>query len=129
MALLHVQPKGGAMLRVRYPNGRVIRRVGRAGRAPPMSVYVDRLREWGWNLGPSAHLFADTPEELHHFAVAVLGLKRKWFQDRPDFPHYDLTAPRHARALNRGATLATDAFMVAWVREHRERGPGRARTP
>ena len=49
------------------------------------------------------HLFADTVEELHHFA-AKIGMKRRWFQDQHEhFPHYDLLPSRRAKAIKLGA--------------------------
>lgn len=71
-----------------------------------MSVYVDKLRYWPpsskWSYPASCHLYADSVEELHRFAES-LGLKRSWFQDRPRFPHYDLTASKRKLALKKGA--------------------------
>lgn len=82
-----------------------------------MAVYVDKLRDWGWKLGPSCHLIADTNEELHQFA-ARLGLKRSWFQAKASGPHYDLTAGRRARAVELGAVELDDrpfhAILKAW---------------
>jgi hypothetical protein len=76
-----------------------------------MGVYVDRLRDWGWRLGPSCHLLADTVEELHTFA-ARLGLKRAWFQDSTSCPHYDLVAGKRALAVRLGAIeLEAQAFV------------------
>lgn len=37
-------------------------------------------------------------EELHRFAQSV-GLKRKWFQDQSDHPHYDITTPRMLKKI------------------------------
>lgn len=74
-----------------------------------MSVYVDRLQPAEpyhspvWPYREFCHLWADTLEELHHFARAI-DLRKAWFQDRPGFPHYDLTAGRRQAALERGAT-------------------------
>lgn len=65
-------------------------------------VWVDPLRDHGWRLGPSSHLMADTPEELHAFAERV-GLRRRWFQAHPRLWHYDLTATRRERAVALGA--------------------------
>lgn len=66
-------------------------------------VYVDRLTDWGWKLGPSSHMIADTEEELHAFAARV-GLKRAWAQrSRSGVPHYDLTARRREVAVRLGA--------------------------
>lgn len=81
-------------------------------------VYVDRLRDWGWRLGPSCHLITDGDnEELHAFA-ASLGLKRAWFQESTSGPHYDLTASRRKRAVELGAVELEDrpfhAILVAW---------------
>lgn len=84
-----------------------------------MSVYVDPLVDWGWRLGPSCHLIADTLEELHEFA-ARLGLRRSWFQPHST-PHYDLTASKRAAAVALGAVeLARHPFMLK-LREIRER--------
>jgi hypothetical protein len=72
-----------------------------------VSVYVDPLRNWGWRLGPSSHLIADSNEELHGFALR-LGLKRAWFQPSPSGPHYDLTARKRALAVRLGAVELDD---------------------
>lgn len=69
-------------------------------------VYVDELQVWSHArhrcfMSGSAHLEADTLEELHAFA-RKLGLKREWFQPRSS-PHYDLSPAKHAMALMRGA--------------------------
>jgi hypothetical protein len=71
-----------------------------------VSVYVDELRKHGGSASfrweHSCHLYADSVEELHAFASAI-GLKRQWFQDKADFPHYDLTARRRRMAVEQGA--------------------------
>ena len=66
-----------------------------------MAVWVDPLKDWGWRLGPSCHLLADSEAELHAFAASI-GLHRSWFQDQRLF-HYDLTAARRAAAVRAGA--------------------------
>jgi len=74
-----------------------------------MTVYVDELRRWvpssagGTFRDGSAHLTADTLDELHAFATSI-GLRRPWFQD-VRVPHYDLTTKRHAAALRAGAVF------------------------
>jgi hypothetical protein len=76
-----------------------------------MSVYVDELRDYGWRLGPSCHLIADTEDELHAFAARV-GMKRSWFQNKSLAPHYDLVASRRAAAVRLGAIeLERRAFV------------------
>lgn len=90
-----------------------------------MAIYVDQLRNWGWRLGPSCHLFTDGPnEELHAFA-AKLGLKRAWLQKSTSGPHYDLTAPKRARAVQLGAIEATDQEMVDILRRWRQNAVAR----
>jgi hypothetical protein len=69
-----------------------------------MSVYVDMLLEYGWKLGPSCHMTADTEQELHEMA-AKIGMKRSWFQsgDRQSIPHYDLVRSKRMLAIKHGA--------------------------
>ena len=84
-----------------------------------MGVYVDALRDWGWRLGRSCHLIADTNEELHEFA-AKLGLKRAWFQKSTSGPHYDLTASKRALAVRLGAVELDDRAFVEKLRGPRK---------
>lgn len=69
-----------------------------------MPVYVDTLINYGWSKGASCHMFADTEEELHAMADKI-GLKRSWFQNKPDelCPHYDLVASKRKLAVSNGA--------------------------
>lgn len=73
-----------------------------------MPIYVDPLMYTGWNLrgtkGKSCHLFTEPGNlaQLHEFASQI-GLKRHWFQDESDMPHYDLTEKRRKAALKLGA--------------------------
>lgn len=72
-----------------------------------MSVYVDPQTNYGWKLGSSCHMWADTEAELHTFAASI-GLKRVWFQHKKDLdgyglPHYDLTTGRRLVAVKKGA--------------------------
>lgn len=73
-----------------------------------MTVYVDPLCDYGWRLGPSCHLTADTDEELRAFA-ARLGCKPAWYQRKPadPFGHFDLVASKRARAVELGAVEIT----------------------
>ncbi len=66
-----------------------------------MSVYVDPIFNWG-KTGQWSHMVADTLDELHTFAAGI-GLKREWFQDHPDHPHYDLRPSKWALAKRHGA--------------------------
>jgi hypothetical protein len=84
-----------------------------------MAVYIDKLRDWGWKLGPSCHLIADSNEELHAFA-AKLGLRREWFQPKASGPHYDLTAKRRALAVAAGAVELDDRAFHAILKKWRE---------
>lgn len=77
-------------------------------------IYVDALCDYGWRLGPSCHMTADTLDELHAFAKRI-GLRREWFQDKR-LPHYDLTASRRAVAVNLGAV---ELGRREWVEKHR----------
>ena len=84
-----------------------------------MSVYVDQLsptiRSEKWRHGKACHLYADDVGELHEFA-AEIGLRPWWFQDRPGFPHYDLTAGMRRKAVERGAVEHDKFKMVEFTR-------------
>lgn len=82
-----------------------------------MPVYVDTLVDYGWRLGKSCHLIADTLPELHTLAQGI-GLKRAWFQPK-SFPHYDLTESRRVLAIKQGAIELPRAQFVAKMRELR----------
>ena len=75
-----------------------------------MAVYVDKLfncerrPDWCWPY--ACHMYADTLEELHAMADKLC-MKRNWFQDRPYFPHYDLTPTLRSRAIHYGAVEST----------------------
>jgi hypothetical protein len=85
-----------------------------------MAVYVDKLRNWGWKLGPSSHLITDGPnEELHAFA-AKLGLRRSWFQPAASGLHYDLTASKRALAVRFGAVELEDRPFHAILKRWRD---------
>lgn len=83
-------------------------------------VYVDRLRESNWRYKWSCHLFADTNGELHRFAK-MLGLKRKYFQDRLRFPHYDLSEAKRRQAVRLGAKEVENRFVAKTLRKRKGR--------
>lgn len=74
-----------------------------------MACYVEPLINYGWKLGPSCHLIADTEEELHAMAVKI-GMKRSWFQHggrNEGMPHYDLVASKRRLAVANGTIEIT----------------------
>jgi len=87
-----------------------------------MSVYIDRIRDWGWQHGPSCHLIADTLDELHAFAKQI-GLRRSWFQDARAGPHYDLTVAKRNVAVVFGAIEVTDHQFITLLKRLRESVP------
>ena len=72
------------------------------------------------------HLFADTPDELHLFAIR-LGLRRSYFQPGPPrgdgtpspYWHYDITTRKRQHALRLGAQAVTwrQAIQIIHDRE------------
>jgi Protein of unknown function (DUF4031) len=74
------------------------------------------------------HLFADTQDELHLFAVR-LGLRRSYFQPGPrrgdgtpsPYWHYDITARKRQRALRLGAQAVTWRQATQIIRDRETR--------
>ena len=59
-------------------------------------------------------------DDLHAFAASI-GLKRSWFQDKPDgLPHYDLTAGKRRQAITAGAQEVDRRGIMAVMHEWRE---------
>ena len=92
-----------------------------------MTVYVDPPTVYGRPVGPHppdtpwSHMWADDLDELHEMAEAI-GMRRAWFQDRKELPHYDLIPSRRAAAVERGAVEVDHAFLVRWLDAIAERG-------
>ncbi len=86
-----------------------------------MAVYVDELAEYAtdfypWRHVASCHMYADTVSELYALADRI-GLKRRWFQNKPSFPHYDLLGGNKRRAAIRAGAIETNrAHAVEHVR-------------
>lgn len=78
-----------------------------------MTVYVDAPR---YQLGRMVmcHMAADSLAELHAMA-ARLGVRR-WFQDKPGAPHYDICKANRARAITAGAVEASRRDLLLKAR-------------
>ena len=61
------------------------------------------------------HMIADSLEELHHMA-RLLRL-RKFFQDKPGKPHYDLGENKRAKAIELGAKEISEKELVTILKE------------
>jgi len=87
-----------------------------------MSVFVDNLQATGpyknpkWRFRSFCHLFADSLEELHLFALKI-SLNRRWFQNCPKYPHYDLTENKRKKAVLLGAVEKTDFELITYFRK------------
>lgn len=69
-----------------------------------MSVYVDNPRHPLTHRGrrmKMCHMVADSYEEMHDMA-SKLGVRR-YFQDHPKHPHYDICASNREKAISLGA--------------------------
>ena len=74
-----------------------------------LRVYSTQLKHKTW-----CHMVSDTSEEELHTFAARLGLKRAWFQRRPQasVAHYDLTPPRRTLAVQLGAVEVSSRELV-----------------
>lgn len=85
-----------------------------------MSVYVDNA-ENKFGRMVMCHMIADTLEELHLMA-AKIGMRREWFQDHPEHPHYDLSKSKRALAVKNGAVEVNTYELIKIIREKRNNG-------
>lgn len=70
-------------------------------------IYVDQIVDYTGttklNFKRWCHMWTDGDvEELHAFAEEV-GLMRRWFQNKANFPHYDITPSKRTLVLSKGA--------------------------
>ena len=81
-----------------------------------MAVYVDRARH---RLGRMimCHMAADSLPELHEMAIR-LGVRR-WFQDKPGAPHYDISKANRSLAIRYGAIEVTSRALLTAARRCR----------
>ena len=90
-----------------------------------MAVYVDPLFPWivtkRWPYGEVSHLFADSIDELHEFAIKNLGFKKSWFQNDGKLPHYDLNSSKRELAIIKGAVELDKYKASAKWKEIRQR--------
>ncbi len=65
------------------------------------------------------HMWCDNGEEdqLHRIAKAI-GMKKEWFQDKKDFPHYDLIPSKRDKAIKNGAMPYS---LYEWIRNGKQR--------
>lgn len=90
-----------------------------------MPVYVDKAAN-AYGRMKMAHMLADTLGELHEMAD-VVGLKRKWFQNKK-IPHYDLCQAKREIAIKNGAIEIGNRQVVKLIKQWRNAPPrGRKR--
>jgi Protein of unknown function (DUF4031) len=76
-------------------------------------IYVDETKQWP--SGQWCHMMSGPEDtdlsELHAMATR-LGIRR-YFQNKPRFPHYDLRPSKRILSVEYGATPITSREMVA----------------
>ncbi len=91
-----------------------------------MSVYIDEINNYpessitkrALRYGKRwCHLWADSLTELKDFAYGI-GLNPSWFQNKPNFPHFDLTPYMRNKALLYGAKQQN---LYEWLRSQRDK--------
>ena len=80
-------------------------------------VYVDSATN-SYGRMKMCHMVADTLEELHAMADRI-GVQRRWFQNNPDHPHYDIAQTKRALAVRFGAVEITSRQLVELIRKQR----------
>lgn len=78
------------------------------------SAQVQRVFKYG-----ACHMFTDGPMEELHTMARQIGMRRSWFQDEGDLPHYDLNPRRRAAAVLAGAVEVDKRKTVEVMRANR----------
>lgn len=86
-----------------------------------MSVYVDNARI-PYRRMFMCHMIADTLEELHAMAD-LIGIKRKWFQEKSS-PHYDICLTKRSMAVANGAIEVGRKQLVKIIKANRSKTGG-----
>jgi hypothetical protein len=73
-------------------------------------VYVGNL-EFGFGRMLMSHMGSPDIDALHKMADAI-GISRKWFQDIPHHPHYDISKGKKALAIKLGAVEVSDRELI-----------------
>ena len=74
-------------------------------------IYIG-TREYKYGRMLMSHMISDESlEELHEMADSI-GINRKWFQDKPNRPHYDISKAKKQLAIKLGATIVAEREIV-----------------
>jgi hypothetical protein len=84
-----------------------------------MPVYVDD-QENKYGRMVMCHMIADTEDELHEMADKI-GVPRRWFQNKPGHPHYDICLTKRKKAVSFGAKEITAKEAVAILKQNYSR--------
>jgi len=82
------------------------------------AVYVD-APVWPYRGMLMWHMFANRVEDLHAMADRI-GVQRRWFQNKPGFPHYDICKSKRSLAVSAGAVEVDRKQFVAVVERLRQ---------
>lgn len=67
---------------------------------------------WPYGRMMMCHMVGDNLDALHAMAEKI-GIARRWFQDKPGFPHYDICKAKRALALKHGAVEVSRRQLLA----------------
>lgn len=73
-------------------------------------VYIG-TRKYKYGRMLMSHMAADTLEELHEMADHI-GVNRKYFQNKPGKPHYDICQQMKVKAIEFGAKEVNDRELI-----------------
>jgi hypothetical protein len=77
-----------------------------------VTIYVDPLFTWPGKSGQWCHMATDGDlSELHAMADKI-GMQRRWFQNKPRHPHYDLRPSKRVLAVRYGAIEVSGGELV-----------------
>lgn len=88
-----------------------------------MTVFIDDIALYpGEAIDPRAkmyknrwsHLWTDEKTKVLHDFAASIGLRKNWFQNKKDFPHYDIVPSKREEAIKKGAVCVS---LKEWLKK------------
>ena len=83
-----------------------------------MTIYVDKaVHKYGRMI--MCHMISDNSDDELHCMAQLIGIQRKWFQEKSSFPHYDICKAKRTMAVKNGAIELSSRELIMIIKKVR----------